>query len=183
MSQWQKKSSSGLYGAREDIRGSEADTPTIQLGATPSGLISDPPPSYPHFYTGYPSCHNPPNLSWLGTGTKYAGLHTQWLGLSLSISQSWIPEAVFFLLGPSESLSVDSRLRPAAGSAVFRNSSTGVLLPAFSDEAKHIINTARFIINIQQILKMLPVLECNRITDWWYKLMHVVLTITLLTLY
>jgi len=21
-----------------------------------------------------------PNLSWLGTGTKYAGVHTQWLG-------------------------------------------------------------------------------------------------------
>ena len=27
----------------------EADTPTIQVGATPSGLISDPPPSSPHF--------------------------------------------------------------------------------------------------------------------------------------
>ena len=27
----------------------EADTPTIQLGTTPSGLISDPPPSSPHF--------------------------------------------------------------------------------------------------------------------------------------
>jgi len=24
--------------------------------------------------------HNPPTLSWLGTGTKYAGWHTQWLG-------------------------------------------------------------------------------------------------------
>jgi len=24
-----------------------------------------------------PSWHNPPNLSWLGTGTKYAGLHTR----------------------------------------------------------------------------------------------------------
>jgi len=33
---------------------------------------------YPqHFYAGCPSWHNPPNLSWLGTGTKYAGLHTQ----------------------------------------------------------------------------------------------------------
>jgi len=28
---------------------SEADTPTIQLGATPSGLIIDPPPSSPIF--------------------------------------------------------------------------------------------------------------------------------------
>jgi len=58
----------------------EADTPTIQLGTTPSGLISDPPPSNANFYAGCPSCHNPPNLSWLGTGTKYAGLHTKWLG-------------------------------------------------------------------------------------------------------
>jgi len=32
-----------------------------------------------HFYAGCPSCRSPPNLSWLGTGTKYAGLHTQWL--------------------------------------------------------------------------------------------------------
>jgi len=32
-----------------------------------------------HFYAGCPSLHNPLNLSWLGTGTKYAGLHTQWL--------------------------------------------------------------------------------------------------------
>jgi len=54
----------------------EADTPTIQLGATPSGLTSDPPPSFPHFYAGCPSCRNPPTLSWLGTGIKYAGLHT-----------------------------------------------------------------------------------------------------------
>jgi len=61
----------------------EADTPTIPLGATPSGLISDPPPSYPHFYARCPSCLNPPNLSWLGAGTKYAGLHTQWFGSPL----------------------------------------------------------------------------------------------------
>jgi len=59
---------------------SAADTPTVQLGATPSGLISDPPPSSRHFYVGCPSCHNPPTLSRLWTGTKYAGLHTQWLG-------------------------------------------------------------------------------------------------------
>jgi len=55
----------------------EADTPTIRLGATPSGLITEPPPSSPHFYTGYPSCCNPPTLSWLGTGIKYAGVHAQ----------------------------------------------------------------------------------------------------------
>ena len=35
-----------------------------------------------HFYAGCPSLHNPPNLSWLGTGTIYAGLHTRWLGCS-----------------------------------------------------------------------------------------------------
>jgi len=32
----------------------------------------------PHFYARSPSCHNPPNLSWLGTCThaqEYAGLH------------------------------------------------------------------------------------------------------------
>ena len=28
-----------------------------------------------HFYAGCTSCHNPPNLSWLGIGTKYASLH------------------------------------------------------------------------------------------------------------
>jgi len=27
---------------------------------------------HPHIYTGCPSCCNPPNLSCLGTGTKYA---------------------------------------------------------------------------------------------------------------
>jgi len=31
------------------ISDSEADTLTVQLGATPSGLISDPPPPSPHF--------------------------------------------------------------------------------------------------------------------------------------
>ena len=34
-----------------------------------------------HFYAGCPSWHNPPNLSWLVTGAKYAGLHTRWLGV------------------------------------------------------------------------------------------------------
>jgi len=36
-----------------------------------------PPPSSPQLYAGCPSCRNPP---WLGTGTKYAGLHTWRLG-------------------------------------------------------------------------------------------------------
>jgi len=47
----------------------EVDTATVQLGATPSELISEPSPSSPHFCAGCPSCRNPPNLSWLGTGT------------------------------------------------------------------------------------------------------------------
>jgi len=54
----------------------EADTPTIWLGATnqrPTSII-------PHFYAGRPSCRWPPALSWFGTGTIYAGLHSQWRG-------------------------------------------------------------------------------------------------------
>jgi len=39
-----------------------ADTPTIPLGATPSGLISDPPPLSPQIYAGCPSCRNPPHF-------------------------------------------------------------------------------------------------------------------------
>jgi len=34
----------------------------------------------PPFFSECPSRHNPPNLSWLRTGAKYAGLHIQWLG-------------------------------------------------------------------------------------------------------
>jgi len=41
-----------------------------------------------YFYTGCRSWHNPPNLSWLGTGIKYAGLHTQWL-LACTDIQIW----------------------------------------------------------------------------------------------
>jgi len=48
---------------------SKADTVIIWLGTTPSGLISDPPPSSLHFYAWCPSCCNPPTLSWLATGT------------------------------------------------------------------------------------------------------------------
>jgi len=32
------------------------------------------------YYHVSPSFRNPPNLCWLGTGTKYAGLRTPWLG-------------------------------------------------------------------------------------------------------
>ena len=40
-----------------------------------SGLSVPPTPSSPPFYAGCPSYCNPPNLSWLWTGTKYVGLH------------------------------------------------------------------------------------------------------------
>jgi len=51
----------------------EADTLTIYVDVTPSGPTSIIPP---HFYAGCASCRNPSTLSWLGTGTRYAGLHT-----------------------------------------------------------------------------------------------------------
>jgi len=38
----------------EQGRITEADTPTVQLGANPSELASDPPPSSPHFYARCP---------------------------------------------------------------------------------------------------------------------------------
>ena len=55
----------------------EADTLTIWLGATPTGLISGPPPSSPIFMPHALPATTP---TWLGTGTKYADLHTQWCG-------------------------------------------------------------------------------------------------------
>jgi len=58
----------------------EANIPTTRMGTTPSQLISDPPPPSHHFYAGCPSYHNPPTLSWLRTGIKYADLYTQWRG-------------------------------------------------------------------------------------------------------
>ena len=77
LSQCQKKSSSELYGARGGIRGRHTDT---LAGCQSIRTNQRPAPLFPHFCARCPSCHNPPNLSWLGTGTKCAGLHTQWLG-------------------------------------------------------------------------------------------------------
>ena len=75
VSQCQKKSSSRLYGAREDNRGTHTDQPdgrhTIQINQRPTSIT-------PHFYAGCPSCRTATTLSSLGTGTKHAGLHTQW---------------------------------------------------------------------------------------------------------
>ena len=69
VSQYQKKSSSALYGARGRHTGHPADHHSILTNQRPS-----------HFYAGCLSCCNPPTLSWLETGTKYTGLHTQWRG-------------------------------------------------------------------------------------------------------
>jgi len=67
----------GLYGARYgDSR--------VRHTANPAGRHSiqtnQQPTSIPHFCAGCPFYRNAPNLSWLGTGTKCAGLHTQCLG-------------------------------------------------------------------------------------------------------
>ena len=62
----------------------KANSPAVRLGATSSGLIS----IIPHFYAGCPFCRNPPNLFWLGTGTKYSGLHTQNVWSNYAISNS-----------------------------------------------------------------------------------------------
>jgi len=66
----------------------EADTPTIQLGATPSGLISGSPPSSPIFTPDalpaatlllYPGLEQAPNmLACIPSGV----LRTQWRGFS-----------------------------------------------------------------------------------------------------
>jgi len=59
----------------------QADTPTMRMNCHPIQTNWCPHLCQPHhLYAGCPSWHNPPNLSWLGTGTKYAGLHTRWLG-------------------------------------------------------------------------------------------------------
>jgi len=61
VSRCQKKSSSGLHGAIEDIRGKYTNNPAgrqyIQTNQRPTSF--------------------PPSLSWIGTGTKYGGLHTE----------------------------------------------------------------------------------------------------------
>ena len=67
-----------LHGAREDNRDRHNDNPAGNHSIWTNQWLTA---ITPHFCTGCPSCHNPPNLSWLGTGTKYAGLHTHWLGL------------------------------------------------------------------------------------------------------
>jgi len=48
----------------------EADALTICLDATQSRLLVPPPPLSPNFYVECPFCCDPPNLSWLVTGTE-----------------------------------------------------------------------------------------------------------------
>jgi len=76
-----QKRTSGLYGARKDNRGRHTD----HLGGRHSIRTNQRflPPSI--FFAGCPSGRNPPNLSWLGTGTKYAGLRSQWHGLDVRV--------------------------------------------------------------------------------------------------
>ena len=58
----------------------QVDRLTIRMDCHPIQINWCPHLCHPHhFYAGCPSWHNPSNLSWLGTGTKYAGLHTRWL--------------------------------------------------------------------------------------------------------
>jgi len=68
---------------REDNRGRHTDHPagchSIWINQRPTSFI-------PHFYARCPSCRNPPTLSWLGTGIKYSGLHTQWLCFDAALS-------------------------------------------------------------------------------------------------
>jgi len=55
----------------------EVDTPTVQLGETPSKLVSDPPPSA-LFLRRMPFLPQPslPIYPGLGQAQEYAGLHT-----------------------------------------------------------------------------------------------------------
>jgi len=81
VSQYQKVlPSSGFSGAKMKI--TQADAPTVWMDCHLIQTNWCPHIYHPHhFYAGCPSWQDPPNLSWLGTGTRYAGLHTRWLGL------------------------------------------------------------------------------------------------------
>jgi len=57
----------------------EVDTPTVQLVATPSELVSDPPPSSPIFMPDALPATTLPIYPGSEQVQKYAGLHTPWL--------------------------------------------------------------------------------------------------------
>jgi len=54
----------------------EANTPTVRLGATPSKLVSDPLPSPPIFMPDALPATSLPIYPGLGQTQEYAGLHT-----------------------------------------------------------------------------------------------------------
>ena len=56
----------GFYGAGKDNRGRRTDNPS---GRHPIRSIGAPTSIIPHFYAKCPFWRNPPNLSWLWTGT------------------------------------------------------------------------------------------------------------------
>ena len=58
------------------VQGRITDTPTVQLGATPSELVSDPPPSSPIFTLDALPAATLPIYPGLGQAQEYAGLHT-----------------------------------------------------------------------------------------------------------
>jgi len=57
----------------EDTRGKCTNNPA---GRHPIWTIDAPTSIIPQFYAGCAFCRNPPNLSRLQTGTRYAELHT-----------------------------------------------------------------------------------------------------------
>jgi len=81
VSQYQKVHFTSFWIFWSKMKITQADAPTIWMDCHPIETNFCPHLCHLHnFYAGCPSLHNPPNLSWLGTGTKYAGLHTWWLG-------------------------------------------------------------------------------------------------------
>ena len=75
----------------------QADAPTIRMDCNPIQTNSCPHHcNSHHFYAGCPSLHNPPKLSWLGTVTKYAGLHTHNNEWYMIMGRQWyrLPELI-----------------------------------------------------------------------------------------
>jgi len=75
----------------------QADAPTIWMDCLSIQSNWCPHLCHPHyFYAGCLSLHNSPNLSWLGTGTKYAGLHIRcWI---TEVSLNWTYFHMFHLI-------------------------------------------------------------------------------------
>jgi len=81
MSQYQKVHCAIFWIFWCKMKITQVDAPTIRMDCHPIQTNCCPHLYHPHhFYAGYPSLFYPPNLSWLGKGTKYAGLHAWWLG-------------------------------------------------------------------------------------------------------